>query len=290
MRFGGGVRAFRSPEEWIANLREFGYGAAIFPVDASAPRGERMAYADAAQKSGMLIGEVGAWGNPLSRDAAQAAEALARCKAALAMADEVGARCCVNISGTASSKWDAYDPWNYTDEAYMRIVYSVRDIIDSVRPARAFYTLEPMPWMHPWGPDDYLQLLRDVDRPEFGAHMDCCNMINSMERYHSRSQFVSECFEKLGPHIKSVHIKDIRLDANALPLSIKEVQPGSGAMDFAHMLKCAAALGDVPVFTEHLGSAGEYLAASLYVRGTAKKAGITLAVPAGAMPLPSFRA
>ena len=36
-------------------------------------------------------------------------------------------------------------------ETYELIIHTVRDIIDSVQPKTAFYTLEPMPWMLPDG-------------------------------------------------------------------------------------------------------------------------------------------
>jgi len=46
-----------------------------------------------------LSSEVGAWSNPLSRDAATAAAAMQKCKTSLSLADRIGSRCCVNIAG-----------------------------------------------------------------------------------------------------------------------------------------------------------------------------------------------
>lgn len=118
------------------------------------------------------------WRNLFDPDRSKAEAALDYARGQLALADESGIACCVNIAGTAGTAgWDAADRSNFTAETYERIVQSVRDIIDSVNPRRAFYCLEPMPWMVPDSPDNYLQLISDVDRPQFGAHMDFVNMI-----------------------------------------------------------------------------------------------------------------
>ena len=68
-----------------------------------------------------------------------------------------------------------------------------------------------MPWMIPSGPEEYLQLIKDVDREAFAVHMDFANMINGMDRYHNREAFLDRCFALLGPYIKSVHLKDVIL-------------------------------------------------------------------------------
>ena len=49
---------------------------------------------------------------------------------------------------------------------------TVREIIDAVRPTRAFYTLEPMPWAYPDSVDSYLRLIAAIDRRAFGVHLD----------------------------------------------------------------------------------------------------------------------
>ncbi|CAM4444877.1 sugar phosphate isomerase/epimerase [Paenibacillus tarimensis] len=48
-----------------------------------------------------MISEVGAWSNPISPDEGARRKALDFCKQQLALAEEIGARCCVNIAGAA---------------------------------------------------------------------------------------------------------------------------------------------------------------------------------------------
>ena len=89
----------------------------------------------------------------------------------LEIANRVGAKCCVNIAGSRGDKWDGPHQDNMTEDTFTLIVDTVRTIIDSVKPKRTFYTLEPMPWIHPYDPDSYLRLIKAIDRPEFGVHL-----------------------------------------------------------------------------------------------------------------------
>src|SRR5262249_20880960 len=147
----------------------------------------------------------------MSDDAAERAAALERCVRRLDLADRIGANCCVNIAGACGPIWDGPYPANLTRETFDRIVETTRGIIDAVKPTRTFYTLEAMPWMYPTGPDSYLDLLRAIDRPAFGVHLDPVNMISSPQLYFDNAALIRDCFAKLGPHIKNCHAKDILL-------------------------------------------------------------------------------
>ena len=202
---------------------------------------------------------------------------MAYAMAQLKLADECGIPCCVNIAGTAGDAgWDGADPSNYTQEAYDRIVVSIRELLDAVKPKRAYYCLEPMPWMVPDGPDEYLQLIRDVDRPMFGAHMDFVNMINSPRRHLCADEFVEECFAKLGPYIKSTHIKDSHMDRMKLTTVLTECSPGEGELDYGAILRSIHRHlpPDAPVLLEHMNTFEEYRAAFEYVAAAAAEEGI----------------
>ncbi len=87
----------------------------------------------------------------------------------------------------------------------------IQEIIDEAKPQNTFFTIEPMPWMYPTSPEEYVKLLDDVKRDAFGVHMDVINMINTPQRYFFPEPFVEHCFELLGDQIKSCHLKDILL-------------------------------------------------------------------------------
>ena len=280
MLLGGTVAgAWSSPEEWERLLIETRFRAVTAPFDCRTPKGEIAAYRDICARNGVVIAEIGVWKNVFDPDPARAAEALDYAKGQLALADEAGIPCCVNIAGTASAAgWDAADRDNFTPAAYRRIVASVRKIIDSVRPRRAFYCLEPMPWMVPDGPDEYLQLIRDVDREHFGVHMDFVNMINCPRRFLAPEAFIEACFRMLAPHIRSTHIKDTRMHPTRLTTILEECSPGEGALDYAEVLRIIDRWlpADAPVLLEHMTTPDAYRVAYDYVAQKAAAAGISI--------------
>ena len=272
MRIGGSVmKPYNSPKEWLALVKELGYEAVIFPLDSSADHQTRQDYLRCAKDNDLLIGEVGVWRNCMDKDPVKKEAHIRYAIRQLELAEEVGARCCVNIAGAWSALWDGYDPGHGTKAFYDEVVETTQRIIDAVKPSNTCFSLEPMPWMCPESPQEYLQMLRDVDREAFKVHLDFSNMINSLDRYRNASAFITECFTALGPHIRSIHAKDLLIDDHILPLCIKEVPPGEGSIDLSLALRLAAQLeGDVPVFVEHLDTHEQYLAASAHMHRLAK--------------------
>src|SRR5262249_16871996 len=155
--------------------------------------------------------------------------AIARCQAQLALADQIGARCCVNIAGSRGAQWDGPHPDNLSEETFAMIVDSVREIIDGVRPTRSFYALETMPWAFPDAPASSLRLLRAIDRPQCAVHLDPVNLVSSPQRFYDTAALLRECFATLGPFIRSCHAKDIAL-AGRLTVHLEEVRPGLGGL------------------------------------------------------------
>ncbi len=103
------------------------------------------AFEKAAREANIIISEVGAWSNPISKNEKERKEAIKKCKDSLALADLIGAGCCVNISGSRGEKWDGPHPENLSRETFDLIVQTTREIIDEVKPVRTFFTLETMP-------------------------------------------------------------------------------------------------------------------------------------------------
>lgn len=280
MRLGGPVdHESGNAESWIAALQTHRYGTAVFPLKHDAAAATIREYADAADSAGVVIAEVGAWSNPISLDETERQAAIAFCQNQLALADEVGARCCVNIAGSRGSRWDGPDADNLSDDTFALIVDTTRAIIDAVAPRRTFYSLEAMPWIFPDSPASYLRLMTAIDRQQFGVHLDPVNMMNSPERVFRNADFLRECFRVLGPHIRSCHAKDT-LISQALTVHIDEVRPGLGVLDYAMFLQLADGLdNDMPLILEHLPSAEEYDQAAAYVRRVAAGEGLRFESP-----------
>ncbi len=273
LRMGGPAPA-KDPESWVKELARRGYRAAYCPVGADASDDVLEAYAGAAAEAGIVIAEVGAWSNPISPDEKQRRDALALCRRQLALAERIGARCCVNISGSRGPVWDGPSTDNLTQETFDLIVETTRGIIDDVKPARTFFTLETMPWAYPDSPDAYLRLCKAVDRKAFAVHFDPVNLISSPQRYFGSGALIREAFEKLGPRIRSCHAKDIKLDTR-LTTHLDEIRPGLGGLDYAAFLTELSRFPDAPLMLEHLPNDEEYRLAADHIRGVAQTLGIS---------------
>lgn len=265
-----------SPEEWASTLRALGCGAAVFPVSGEASEEVIEAYCKAAEKYDIVIGEIGIWANPISPDPAVREKAIARSLSQLRLAERVGARCCVNYAGAKGlSNHDPY-PENYLPETRQEIIEHIRFLLDTVKPERTRYTLEPMGWIAPDSPEDYLQLMEEVDRPNFLVHMDPINWITDPKKYFNSKDFVEHCMSLLGSKIRSCHVKDILLTPE-LTLHLKEMRCGEGAFPIGHYLTLIEEIDpDMPVFVEHMHAHQEYLDSIKYLRELTENIGIKL--------------
>jgi sugar phosphate isomerase/epimerase len=282
MRLGLSLHTDSTEPEAIARAYvDAGYSAAVCPpVTLDQP--ERIqAMRNAFAKHDVMLAEIGAWNNMLHPVPAQRTANVEANVHALAVGDEVGVVCCVNIAGSFNPNlWDGPHPRNLSEEAFELTIENVRRIIDTVKPKRTRYCLETMPWVIPDSVDSYLRLIDAIDRPMFGVHLDPVNMINSPARYYHNAEFLRDCFSRLGPWIISCHAKDIQMH-DQLTVHLDEVRPGLGALDYQVYLQELSRLpGDVPLIVEHLPQ-GEYPAAREYIVGIATQVGLSFHTPQG---------
>lgn len=259
--------------------RRLGYSAAYCPEiatlsDAKLLNEIRRAFA----AENVLIAEVGAWKNLLDPDPVKRRDNLDYVTQRCALADAIGALCCVDIAGSYNpTSWYGPDPKNLSRDFFDATVENCRHILDTVKPTRTRFTIEMMGWNLPDGPDAYLELIRAVDRKAFAVHLDVCNGINCPQRFYQNADFIRECFRKLGPSIISCHAKDLRWDIE-LNVHFEEVVPGRGQVDYGAYLGELAQLGrDVPLMLEHLKTADEYDEGRLYIRKVGDRMGLPFA-------------
>jgi len=264
------------PREIAREHRRLGYGAGTCPrasVDDPA-RVREIEKAFAAEN--VVIAEVGAWKNLLDPDLEERRKNFRYVAERFALADMVGARCCVDIAGSYHPKvWYAAHPKNFSREFFDATVENVRRLIDEVRPKRAKYAVEMMGWAIPDGPDSYLKLIRAVDRKQFAVHLDPCNGINSPERFYNNAAFIEECYRKLGQWIVSVHAKDLAW-LPEMNVHFVEVIPGRGEVDYRPLLRGIASLGhEATLIMEHLKTAAEYEEGKRYIRKVGAELGLS---------------
>lgn len=266
------------PDALAREHRQLGYTAAYCPnakvEDTDRVRAIEKAFASA----GVVIAEVGAWVNMLEQGPEKRRKNLDYVQSRLALADAVGALNCVDIAGSYNpDKWDGPHPKNFSQECFDATVENCRKLIDAVKPRRTKLTIEMMGWVIPEGPDRYLRLIKAVDRPAFAAHMDICNVINSVDRFYNNAAFIRECFSKLARWIQSCHAKDLYWQPEP-NLHFIEVIPGRGGIDYAAYLTEIAKLPHrPPLMLEHLRKAEEYQEGADHIRKVGAKAGITFA-------------
>src|SRR3569833_2305964 len=183
--------------------RRLGYSAAYCPEMATVSDSKLMHEIERAfAQENVVIAEVGAWKNLLDPDAAKRRENLDYVTQRCAIAEAIGALCCVDIAGSYNpSTWYGPDPKNLSRDFFDATVENCRHILDTVIPTRTRFTVEMMGWNLPDGPDAYLELIRAVDRKAFAVHLDVCNGINCPQRFYNTADFIRECFRKLGSFI-----------------------------------------------------------------------------------------
>ena len=224
----------------------------------------------------VIIAEVGAWKNMLDPDSAKREANMAYVQERLALSDELAARCCVDIAGSYDPDvWYGPNPRNLSREFIDATVENCRKLIDAVKPTRTKFSIEMMPFNFPSGPDEYLELIKKVDRESFAVHLDVCNVMNSPERMYHNGDVIRECFRKLGRWVISCHAKDLKWE-EYVQVSLREVIPGRGDIDYKAYLEGLSELpGEAPLMLEHLKTAEEYTEARGYIKSVAQSLGLS---------------
>lgn len=256
-----------TPQDWASKHKALGLESVVFPVSYLDGEDSVMAYKKAADDAGLTIAEVGIWRNTLAADPQERRQWIDYSIQQVRMADEIGAKCCVNVVGTPyGPRWDGGYRNNFSKELWRMAINMIREIIDTARPKHTKFCIESMPWMIPSTPDEYLKLIEEVDRTEFGTHLDVVNMITSPQKYFFNDEFLHECFEKLKGTICSCHLKDIRLKEE-YTFQLEECACGKGTLDLELYSRLANKENpDMPMIIEHLTADEEYAASVEYVR------------------------
>ncbi len=277
IRLGGPIfLKSEDPLELAREHKRLGYSAAYCPTVNNGDSDRIKAIEKAFRNEDVVIAEVGAWVNMLDPDPAKRTKNITYVGERLALAEAVGARCCVDIAGSYhSTVWYGPHPKNFSQDFLDATVENCRRVIDQVKPARTKFTIEMMGWALPEGPDSYLKLIKAVDRKAFAVHMDVCNGINSPTRFYENKAFIRDCFEKLGKWIASCHAKDLAW-LPEMNVHFIEVIPGRGEMDYRTFLTELARLPhQPPLMLEHLKKPEEYEEGRQYILKTGQALGLT---------------
>ncbi len=279
IRLGGPVFGKHDdPRDLARAHRALGYSAAYCPDVKIDDTGRIRAIQDAFKAENVIISEVGAWVNLLDPDAEKRRKNFAYVESRLALAEAVGAVCCVDIAGSYNpTVWYGPHPKNLSKEFFDATVENCRKLIDHVKPKRTRFSIEMMSSSVPDSAESYLRLIQAVDRKAFGVHIDVCNVISSPARFYDTGSFIRETIAKLAPWILSCHAKDLEWRPE-MNLHFVEVIPGRGSVDYRAYLTALAALPrETPLMLEHLSKAEEYAEGAAYIRKVAGTTGVVFA-------------
>ncbi len=175
MRLGGPIFVKSDDPAVLAKAhRDLGYRAAYAPGDFSVNDTDRIAgLVKEFARQDVAIAEVGAWKNMLDPDPVKRKDNVTYVTGKLALAEMLGARNCVDIAGSYDPNvWFGQNPGNLSQGFVDATVENCRKLIDAVKPKRTFFSIEMMPWSFPTDPDEYVKLVKAVDRKAFGVHLD----------------------------------------------------------------------------------------------------------------------
>jgi sugar phosphate isomerase/epimerase len=275
-----GAEVFLDTNDAEALAREhvrLGYRAGVCPDVSIDDTDSLSRIREAFARHDVLIAEVGAWRNIQTPDPEARKANIAYVVHQLAVADAVGARCCVDVAGSFDgATLSGPHARNLSQEFFDATVETCRAIIDAVKPTRTCFTLEMKGWNLPDGPESYLALLRAIDRPAFAVHIDVFNAINSPYRFYGSGAFIRECFRILGPYVKSCHGKDLAWIQPEKNVYFRETVPGRGGIDWTVYVTEIAKIG-APLILEHLTTTDEYQEGLRFVHGVARRAGLAVA-------------
>ena len=268
----------KDPELFVFSHVKKNYRAAYCPdwinydTDPEACR----AFKASLSKHDVVLAEVGIWRNVLSKNPDEAKAAIDYSVRRLQTAEELEARCAVNIIGSwCETNWDGPHEKNYSEDFFDAAVEAARKIIDMVKPKRTKMSFELMPCQFLDCASEYMRFLYAIDRSAAGIHLDPANCISNPRLLYDNKNFFQREFAIFGGSVCSVHLKDVCLDPSTFTVNIKEVLIGKGNLDYINLLRLLDRLPpDTPVMLEHLETEALYDEAAKSVRALGEKANI----------------
>ncbi|GMO13208.1 MAG: hypothetical protein Ta2A_23750 [Treponemataceae bacterium] len=266
------------PEAFVAEHVRKGYRAAYCPdwINADTEPELCRAFKAALAKHDVVLAEVGIWRNVLSPNPEEAKAAFAHSVRRLQTAEELGARCAVNIVGSlCTTNWDGPHEKHYSADFFDAAVEAARKVIDAVKPAHTKMTFEIMPCQFLDCAAEYLRFMKAIDRGAAGVHLDPTNSITNPRLLYNNAAFFQNEFALLRDAVLSIHLKDIHLNPADFTVELQEVPIGRGNIDYVNLLHLIDKLPpDTPAMLEHLETEALYDEAAASLRSLANKAGV----------------
>lgn len=238
-----GVRAHDFPgmplDRLIGKLHEHRFSHIQFAVKKSfpesAPRlaglspGTAAYYGGAFRQAGIHIAVLGCYVNITASNLEKRAKALEEFKTHLRLAKDFGA----SLVGTETgSVGEGYTPDNFTEEAFQRVIVSVREMVAEAERFGVTVGIEAGQ-NHPlYTAPLARRLLDEIPSNNLQIILDCANLM-SPANYLRQDAIFEEAIELLGDRIAVIHLKDFIVEQGR----IKIVPVGQGRLHFRPILR-----------------------------------------------------
>jgi sugar phosphate isomerase/epimerase len=266
------------PELFVAEHVRKGYRAAYCPDWINADTDPELCgiFKASLAKHDIVLAETGIWRNVLSKNPEEAKAAFEYSVRRLRTAEELEARCAVNIVGSwCEEHWDGPHEKHYTQDFFDAAVEAARKVIDAVKPRHTKMTFEIMPCQFIDSAAEYMRFIRAVDRSAAGIHFDPTNGISNPRLLYHNAAFFQNEFSILGDAVLSIHLKDLRLNPLEFTVRLEEAVIGKGNIDYVNLLRLIDKLpSDTPGMLEHLETEELYDEAAASIRRLADTAGV----------------
>lgn len=280
MRLGGTIIRPESVEDmpmFAALADEHGISAITAPtMIAMADEATCYSFGQAARAEGLVIGETGFWENLITTDLTLRKDRLERLQKVIRNAEAMGCRSVAILAGTRdeSDKAFAAHPYMFTDACRDELRGVIGAALDSFQGSETRLGLEPYAHSFFYQPDSAADFIESVGDPRFGIHLDLANMIAPQD-FFATASLVQKAFDRLAPHIVSVHLKDLVWPVSPMGLAWCETDLGHGNMDFDAYLRAIAKLDpDMTCFCEHFPTQDDYFRNFGLAHQLARKAGV----------------
>src|SRR2546426_9681312 len=174
MRLGGPIFVKSDDPAVLAKAhRDLGYRAAYAPEVSLTDKDRISAVIKEFAAQDVAIAEVGAWVNMLDPDPEKRRKNMAYVTERLALAEALGARCCVDISGSYNPDvWYGPHPKNLSPEFMDATAENARKLFEGAKPRGTTFSIELMPWNPPTGPVENLAPFQPVTRKASAVTLD----------------------------------------------------------------------------------------------------------------------
>lgn len=223
-------------------------------------------------KNNMRVAEFwGEYPKIISNDKNDRKEAVLICKNIVTRAKELdSAMACLRpYSFNHDFKWASH-PDNYTQQAEDNFVECIKPIMDLAEKLEIPVGLECHANTTLTSPKKVKRIIDRVGSNLLKYNLDIPNFTTDVQKVFNSTKLIDEVVHELGDHIISVHLKDLNI-GTGLPVSIYESIPGTGYMDWDHLLTKFEMLNpDGYALIEHLPSYSDQYTASQFIRNKAK--------------------